>query len=253
VGTLDWTHEVRVGWTDVDQDGLLTFSSIFRFVAAGYAGMFPLLTKRSRADYFAAHDLQPIMRHMEVARKPRGARLDEGLSVHFTGRLGFTRDARSGSRRFGGHDAIRLIDEHGETLARWTQDWLWFAPKTGELLAEPAPELRTDQSDELPSPEAPPRSSAEAEGGRFRWTRRETDVNRHVTASAYLERAENAVADAGLDAGGLHEADLWFRRPALVGDLMTSSCDGHDDGTLLVSLARAAPDEVCALVRFRRS
>jgi hypothetical protein len=238
---------------DVDQDGLLKPSSMFRFVAAGYAGMFPLLTESPRAEYFATHDLQPIMRHMEVAREPRGARLDAGLSVRFTARLGFTRDARSESRRFGGHDAIHLVDAHGETLARWTQDWLWFAPKTGALLAEPAPGLRTDQSDELPSPEAPPRSSAEAEGGRFRWTQRETDVNRHVTASAYLERAENAVADAGLDAGGLHHADLWFRRPSLVGDLMTSSCDEHDDGTLLVSLARAEPDEVCALVRFRRN
>ena len=68
MGQLEWTHQERIGWTDVDQDGLLKFSSIVRFVAAGYAGMFPLLSQSSRAVYFATHELQPIVRHIEMAR-----------------------------------------------------------------------------------------------------------------------------------------------------------------------------------------
>ena len=74
MGQLEWTHQERIGWTDVDQDGLLKFSSIVRFVAAGYAGMFPLLSQSSRAVYFATHELQPIVRHIEMARGKPTAR-----------------------------------------------------------------------------------------------------------------------------------------------------------------------------------
>jgi len=140
MGTLEWRHHERIGWTDVDQDGQLKFSSIFRFVAAGYAGMFPLLTEDSRAEYFATHELQPIARHMEMARGPDGGKLDAGLSVHFTVRLGFTVDKRSGSRRYGGRDAIQLVAEHGETLGGWTQDWLWFVPKEARSFTCPLPD-----------------------------------------------------------------------------------------------------------------
>jgi hypothetical protein len=250
MGELEWMHQERIGWADVDQDGHLKFSSIFRFVAAGYAGMFPLLTEDSRAEYFATHELQPIVRHMEMARDPESAKLDAGLSLHFTVRLGYTLDGRSGSRRYGGRDAIQLVGEHGETLGGWTQDWLWFTPKVGTLLHEPAPGLRVDQSEELPSPEAPPPVSWGGNPGRFRWTPRETDVNHHVTAYAYLERAENTLADAKLDARGLHRAGLWFRRPSCLGDLMISSYEELDDDTLLVALTREESDELCVTVRF---
>ena len=113
--------------------------------------------------------------------------------------------------------------------------------------------MRADQTEELPSTEAPPPSSARADGGRFRWTSRETDVNHHVTAYAYLERAENALADARLDTGCLHRAGMWFRRPSRLGELMTSSCEDLDDDTLLVTLTREESYELCVTVRFRGS
>ena len=83
------------------------------------------------------------------------------------------------------------------------------------------------------------------------WRRRETDVNHHVTAYAYLERAENALADARLDTGCLHRAGMWFRRPSRLGELMTSSCEDLDDDTLLVTLTREESYELCVTVRFR--
>ncbi len=250
---LDWVHRDRIGWADVDQDGLLKFSSIIRFVSAGYAGMFPLLMEGSRAEYFATHGLQPIVRYLEMAREPRGAKLDAGLSLRFTVRLGFGLDRRSESRRYGGHDAIHLVDEHGETLGHWTQHWLWFDPNKGTLLHEPAPGFNADQSEELPSAEAPPHSPIGAGGGRFRWTPRETDINHHVSASAYLERAENTLADAEFDTARLHRASMWFRRPSVIGDLMTSSFEELDDGTLVVLLTRERSDELCVAVRLSGS
>jgi hypothetical protein len=250
MGTLAWVHQDRIGWADIDQDGLLKFSSIIRFVSAGYAGMFPLLMEGSRAEYFTTHGLQPIVRHVEMAREPDGARLDAGLSVRFTVRLGFALDRRGESRRYGGHDTIRLVDEHGDTLGRWTQHWLWFVPNTGTLLHEAAPGFNADQSEELPSTQAPPRSPMGADGGRFRWTPRETDSNHHVSASAYLERAENTLADAEVDTQRLHRASMWFRRPSLLGDPMTSSFEELDDDTFLVLLRRAESDELCVTVRL---
>lgn len=251
MGTLGWTHHERIAWTDVDQDGLLKYSSIFRFVAAGYAGMFPLLTKSSRADYFATHELQPILRQVEVARDPRAATLDAALSLHFAVRLGFTLDGRSESRRYGGHDAIAVVNEHGEALGDWTQQWLWFVPDRGALLHEPAPGMSIDQSEELPATEVAPRSSTGVEAGGFRWTPRETDANRHVTAYAYLERAENALADAEVDAGRLHRASMWFRRPSRLGDRMACSLEEVDDDTVLVLLRHEESEELCVTVRFR--
>jgi hypothetical protein len=253
MGQLDWMHRDRIGWADVDQDGLLKFSSIFRFVSAGYVGMFPLLTKGSRAEYFATHELQPILTHVEMARDPHGAKLDAGLSMHFMVRLGYTLNGHSASRRYGGHDAIQLVGEHGETLGSWTQHWLWFVPNMGALLHEPAPGLSADQSVELPSAETPPHSTTGVEVGQFRWTPRETDINHHVTAYAYLERAENALADAKLGTHRLHQAGMWFRRPSRLGDLMTSSFEELDDDTHLVLLTRGESDELCVTVRFRAS
>jgi hypothetical protein len=72
-----------------------------------------------------------------------------------------------------------------------------------------------------------------------------------VTASAYLERAENALADATLDARGLHRAGMWFRRPSRLGDLMTSAYEERDDDALLVALRREESHELCVTVRFR--
>ena len=72
-----------------------------------------------------------------------------------------------------------------------------------------------------------------------------------MTAYAYLERAENALADARLDTGGLHRAGMWFRRPSRLGDLMTSSYEDLDDDTLLVTLTREESDELCVTVRFQ--
>jgi len=249
VGQLDWVHRDRLGWPDIDQDGLLKFSSIIRFVTAGYAGMFPLLMTSSRAEYFATHGLRPIVRYVDMAREPDGAKLDAEISVRFTVRLGFVLDRRSESRRYGGHDTIRLVDEHGDTLGRWTQHWLWFVANKDTLLLEAAPGFNVDQSEELPSTEAPPRSLIGADGGRFRWTPRETDINHHVSAAAYLERAENALADARFCTYRVHGASMWFRRPSFLGDLMTSSFEELDD-TLLVLLTRAESDELCVTVRL---
>jgi len=74
-----------------------------------------------------------------------------------------------------------------------------------------------------------------------------------VTASAYLERAENTLADAKLAARGLHRAGMWFRRPSLLGDLMTSSYEELAEDTFLVALTREESDELCVTVRFRGS
>jgi hypothetical protein len=99
-------------------------------------------------------------------------------------------------------------------------------------------------------PARPDASSGSAAEHRFRWALRETDMNNHVTFAAYLERAENALADAQLDAASPDRASIWFSRPSFAGELMRSViCD--DDGAFLVRFMREQSGELCATLCLR--
>lgn len=75
-------------------------------------------------------------------------------------------------------------------------------------------------------------------------------MNNHVTFAAYVERAENALADAQLDAPSLTRVSIWFSRPSFAGELMHSVL-GDDDGALLVQFSRAQSGELCATLALR--
>lgn len=243
-----WTGRQRVGFADVDQDSRIKFASIVRFVMAGYEGLFPQLgTTAGRAEYFATYGLTPITTYAELERAPRSATLDIDVDLRYCATLGFELGGRGNARRYGGHDEIELTCADGEPLGWWRQHWLWFSQEHGALLDRPAPGIETAQSVELQPAPRPPDASAPAAAGRFRWGLRETDLNHHVTFAAYLERAENALADAQLDASPPDRASIWFRRPSFAGEVMTSFIAGNDRA-FVVRLTREQPDELCATV-----
>ena len=45
-----WTERQRIGFLDIDQGRRIKFTSMIRFVAAGYAGLFSQLRTVDRAD-----------------------------------------------------------------------------------------------------------------------------------------------------------------------------------------------------------
>lgn len=75
-------------------------------------------------------------------------------------------------------------------------------------------------------------------------------MNSHVTFAAYVERAENALADAQRDAASLTRVSIWFSRPSFAGELMHSVL-GDDDGALFVQFSRAQSGELCATLALR--
>ena len=151
---------------------------------------------------------------------------------------------QSDLRQYGGYDEIELSDAEQAPLGWWSQHWLWFSHERGAPLDRPAPGIEIDQTDELPPvPARPDASSASAAEHRFRWAVRETDMNNHVTFAAYLERAENALAGAQLDAASPDRASMWFRRPSFAGELVRSVI-GDDE--FLVQFMREQSGELCA-------
>jgi hypothetical protein len=251
MSAVRWTKRQRIGFADIDQDRRIKFSSMIRFVAAGYAGLFSQLRTIDRADYFTTHGLTPITTYARLERASRSTPLDTEIELRYGATLGFVRGRQSDLRRYGGYDEIELSDAERAPVGWWSQHWLWFSQERGAPLERPAPGLEIDQSDEFPPvPARPDASSGSAAEHRFRWALRETDMNNHVTFAAYLERAENALADAQLDAASPDRASIWFSRPSFAGELIRSViCD--DDGAFLVRFMRERSGELCATLCLR--
>ena len=251
VAAVHWTDRQRIGFADIDQDRRIKFSSMIRFVGAGYTGLFSQLTTVDRADYFAAHGLTPITTYAQFERGSSSTTLDTEVELRYGVTLGFLRSRRSDARRFGGYDEIELSDAERVPVGWWSQQWLWFSREHGAPLDRPAPGLEVDQTDELPPvPTRPDPSSGTDAEHRFRWALRETDINNHVNLAAYVERAENALADAQLDAASPDRVSIWFSRPSFAGELMHSVIS-DDDGALLVQFSRAQSGELCATLALR--
>jgi hypothetical protein len=252
MSAVRWSERQRIGFADIDQDRRIKFSSVIRFVGAGYAGLFSQLTTIDRADYFTAHGLTPITTYAQLERTSGSPPLDTEIELRYGATLGFARGRQSDLRRYGGYDEIELSEAEQAPLGWWSQHWLWFSQEHGAPLDRPAPGLEIAQTDELPPvPARPDPSSPSAAEHRFRWALRETDMNNHVTFAAYLERAENALADAQLDAASPDQVSIWFRRPSFAGELMRSVI-GNDDGAFLVQFMREQSGELCATLCLRR-
>jgi hypothetical protein len=251
MSAVRWTERQRIGFADTDQDRRLKFSSMIRFVGAGYTGLFSQLTTIDRADYFTTHGLTPIATYAQLERASRSTPLDTEIELRYGATLGFVRGRQSDLRRYGGYDEIELSGAERAALGWWSQHWLWFSREHGSPLDRPAPGLEIDQNDELPpAPARPDPSSGSAAEHRFRWALRETDLNNHVTFAAYVERAENALADAQLDAASPDRVSIWFSRPSFAGELMHSMI-GEVDGAFIVQFLREQSDELCATLCLR--
>lgn len=244
---LRFTDSVQCGFDALDQHGRVKRSAVARFVMDGY-GRAP--GWGARGEHIATTGLSPITTYLEVTREPHQLHVDQRLEIQFANEYGFVPGRDDASPRYGGRDRIEITDEHGTIVARWRQHWLWHRVETGELVHTPAPGVPVGQEQLLDGP--PPRPGLDQPVDRrpFRWTTRETDVNQHINVLGYLERAENALADAdGLDPDRATDVRLWFRRPAFLADAMVADTGRHQD-VLLVELRRTDPEELCAVLAF---
>ena len=236
----------KVGSADLDQDHRLKPTAVFGLFEAILPDTWAALAGTTRDDYFATHPARLVFAYLRVERLPARLRLDEQASLHFTGLAGHY-PGRDGTPRYGLRDHLVISGQGGEAL-RWDACVYWVGMQgegAGGFLSSPAPDLLADQSNALQPP--PPRPEVDGEVcGAFRWTPRETDFNRHVYFNAYLERAENALADLGRDPSLPATWELWFSRPAFLGETMEALVEESGD-TAAVALRRD-DGVVCATI-----
>lgn len=249
MATVQMRGTARTAWGHLSQGGLLKPTVVWDLASPTLNEFWPTATGDSGNAYLDTTGVRTLLLQVAVERVTRPVPDEHDLLVEVDTTLG----ALPGDTpRYGGFDRIRLRDPDGDAVvASWTGWWLWF--RAGEhgalsLLHEPAPGVIVDQDDVLPEAVRPPRSAQPAVGTRFRWTARETDTNDHVFSLAYLERAENALADQGVDTSTLHRWHVWFQRPSFLGEAMACEIEHTTDGRL-VALRNTARDEVSAVVR----
>ena len=81
LSAVHWTDRQRIGFLDIDQGRRIKFTSMIRFVAAGYAGLFSQLRTVDRADHFTTHGLTPITTYVQLERASSSAPLDTEIEL----------------------------------------------------------------------------------------------------------------------------------------------------------------------------
>jgi hypothetical protein len=243
---LEWTSGGIVSWLDTDQFDVVKLSSIVRLVWSGYGEFVMLATGRTRTDFFSDDAWSPVTQYLEVAATGLPAYVDNQTVLRYRSSLGFMAGP---SERYGVVDSVDVELANGDALATCRHHWMWFHRQRAVIAIEPVPGVIVDQDTELPRPPRRPETSDAEPLSTFRWTVRESDINRHVNVGAYVERAENAAADAEVDTAALRRAAMWFRRPAFSGDRMEARVL-HDDSSVVVDLVDAASQESCCVLKL---
>lgn len=239
----------RTAWAHLSQGGMLKPTALWDLTASTLNEFWPAATGGSGNDFLAGTGVRTLLLQVAIERAARAVPDEHDLLVEVDTTLG---RLPGPTPRFGGLDQMRLRDPRdGGVVASWHGWWLWF--RTDEdgaisLLDQPAPGVIVDQDDVLAGAARPPGLERPEPGAEFRWTARETDTNDHVFSLAYLERAENALADHGLDTTALHHWRVWFLRPSFLGEQTTPEVD-PGDGEWTVGLRNGARDQLSAVVR----
>lgn len=253
--TLRWSGTARTAFAHLSQGSLLKPTALWDLMSASLNEFWPLATGGSGNDFLARTDVRTLLMQVAIERTREPVPDEHDLVVDFATTLGALPGGDTRPPRYGGIDRVVLRDpgrpDGDDVVARWTAHWLWFhALDDGglTLLHEPAPGVIVAQDSALEEPERPPRPGGAVPGLPFRWTARETDTNDHVFSLSYVERAENALADAGVDTAALHGWRAWYQRPSFLREQMSPEVE-QGEGEWTVVLRNVARDSVSAVVR----
>lgn len=202
--------------------------------------------------YLAEESVRPLVAYLRIscAATSLGAGTEANLAIEVA--HGHIPDWRGNGARFGGFDRLQVtVDGHAAPVATWVCLWYWlaFEPGTVPTFVESPPPGLLRQDPQLPRvPPRPDGGSAEPVA-ELTWTPRESDLNEHVFFMSYLERGQNALADAGLPAT-YETTEIWYGQPAFSGQHMAVAVDQRDAGSVVVVIRRADTGGVCARIRF---
>ncbi|WP_420119776.1 hypothetical protein [Micromonospora sp.] len=227
VGSRVYRTGTEARYPAITQRGTLKPTQLVHLLDEVSAGWWRETAGLDRWSYFERHRVRAVVRYVQAYTPPvrvlPGAPLDAELAVT----LGVDRRGW-----YGGHDELTLRDADGTVVAVWTSRWTWLDAGAG---ARPTPRTEAPPGfggDSPLLPELPrrPRSGG-TETAAFTFSDRETDLNDHVFFACYLERGENALADAGVPAGRTDTSRCWYLRPAQAGQsitpAVTETAHGH--------------------------
>lgn len=255
MGEVAVTGSARLGFSDISQHGELKPTAVFRLLSGALDHWWEKATGLPGPDFLEETGLRNAMVQLDIAVAPVTVHDEQEVVLDFSCTLGAMPGREGRPPRFGGRDLLAVRpagDPTADPVAVWTAWWVWFRP--GEdgrlrLVNEPAELLRTDQDDIIGDAEPTPEPVEPRPSSAFRWTARETDMNDHVFFLSYLERAQNTLADLGLEEASLRRWHVWFQRPAFLGEYMVPRVGQAPGGEPLVALHNQARDETSAIVR----
>ncbi|QXJ21425.1 hypothetical protein AGRA3207_002277 [Actinomadura graeca] len=205
--------------------GTLQAQELFRFMERTGPQWWLPVSGTTREEFWTSTGHVLMARHTVVRVLEGGCRPSDAVTVEHA--ISHGRRPRPGrDPEFGFVDRLAVRrDADGLVIADLTSDTVWVDVRDGSPKVAAAPPGGLDcPFEELPPIEPYPEAGEPVATGSFRWTARETDVtNRHVSFPSYAERAENALADAGIPVPDRHVWEGWYRLGFAAGEATTAT------------------------------
>lgn len=243
-----WTTEVA--FETLHQHRLFKPTHVYRYADIPTTQWWHACIGMSHSAYYGKYRLGAVLTYLAVDIFDVAMMPQDPVTVRFKTSLGRYAFAPEKPPRYGGIDDLRLVSGDGREAARVTSYWLWFrTPVEGKpgTIAEPPPLFAP--ADRLFDPHSQAPAFAGTPAGEFRWTRRETDLNQHVNSLSFLERAENALADAGVTPAPTGRFEIWYQKPGFVGQRTAAFWERAEEG-IRVRLANADTGQPMTVLRF---
>lgn len=247
-------HEIvwktEVAFETLHQHRLLKPTHVYRYADIPTTQWWRKAIGLTHAQYYHQYRLGAVLTYLAVDIRDVALMPQDPISVRFRTLLGRYASAPEKPPRYGGIDELALVAEDGREAARITSYWLWFrTPVEGKpgTIAEPPPLFQG--SDRMFPPHTQAAAFDGAPAGEFRWSRRETDLNQHVNSLAFVERAENALADAGVAVAPVGRFEIWYQKPGFAGQRTAAFWERVTDG-VRVRLVNAETGGPMTVLRF---
>jgi hypothetical protein len=242
---------VEIAFETLNQQQFLKPTQVYRYGETAGARWWQNMLGRSFSEYYLEHFIGSVLTYLRIQVLPVKLMPQQILQVKVQSLLGKYPPAMDKPPRYGGQDILTLATEGGETVARLWGYWLWFhfpmdGGKPGTLTAPPP--VFTPVERTLEAQPAMPEAAGDKVQS-FVWTLRETDLNRHATSLAYLERAENAAADAGVALNPVGTSEIWYLKPGFSGQRMDAWVE-PGEGETRVRLASSESGATSTILRL---
>ncbi|MGI8335643.1 hypothetical protein ACRYCC_37305 [Actinomadura scrupuli] len=219
--------------------GTLQQGELFRFMEGTGPQWWLPVSGMTREQFWTTKKHALVARSTTVRSLEAGCRPSDKVTVEHEITHG-RRERPGRDPEYGFVDALRVRrDRDGAVIADLTSHSLWIDFGGGAPRVATAPPDGLDcPLEELPPVDPPPVPGEPVASMRFRWTARECDVtNDHVSFPRYAERAENALADAGI---ALPDRPVWqgWYRYEFVGDDRTTVVTSRDGDSIVFGFIR---------------